>query len=71
MSTLSHSTVVFLPPHCFSVRASGEGGDGDGDPAVREGQSSAGRTAGPTHTDLPGTGRTSPTPFLQSLVMCQ
>jgi len=40
-----------------SVRAPGEGGDGDGDPAVREDQSYERGTAGETHTDLSGTGR--------------
>lgn len=69
MRTLCHSTVSsFSTPRCFSVRVAGEGGDGDGDPAVREGQSSAGRTAGPAHPDLPGTGGTSPSQLVRRYV---
>ena len=45
-----------------SLRPAGEGGDGAGDPAVREDQGHEGGAVGAPDSDLPGTGCECPTP---------
>lgn len=51
--------LTIILPLCFSLCTAGEGGDGAGDPAIREGQGSEGGTTRPAHPDLPGTGSMS------------
>lgn len=48
-----------------SLRAASEGGDGAGDPAVREGQGGERGAARPPHSDLPGAGGKFDRRFLQ------
>lgn len=58
LSPGSHTWVLPMPHSCLysSICAACEGGDGDGHPAVREGQGLAGRAAGEADADLPGAG---------------
>lgn len=49
----------YSPIYFYSLCSPSEGGDGAGDPAVREGQGGEGGTTGPAHPDLPGTGSKS------------